>query len=71
MSSRLIYGFHAITAKLRHDPESVKEILVDASRQDARVPAICLQHAELQGVKSLPAMASGSTAWRRMPGIRA
>ena len=50
MSSRLIYGFHAVTSKLRHDPESVKELLVDASRQDARVRDL-LQHAELQGVK--------------------
>jgi 23S rRNA (guanosine2251-2'-O)-methyltransferase len=50
MSSRLIYGFHAITAKLRHDPESVKEIMVDASRQDARARDL-LKHAELQAVK--------------------
>lgn len=50
MSSRLIYGFHAITAKLRHDPESVKEILVDAARHDARARDL-LKHAELQGVK--------------------
>ncbi len=54
MSSRLIYGFHAVTAKLRHDPESVKELLVDATRQDARVRDL-LQHAELQGVKIIAA----------------
>mgnify|MGYP000880791274 CR=1 FL=1 len=35
-SSRLIYGFHAITAKLRHDPDSIREIMVDPTRQDAR-----------------------------------
>ena len=50
MSSRLIYGFHAITAKLRHDPSAVKEILIDATRQDARARDL-LQHAELQAVK--------------------
>ena len=50
MSSRLIYGFHAVTAKLRHDPEAVKEIIVDVSRQDARIRDL-LSHAELQGVK--------------------
>jgi 23S rRNA (guanosine2251-2'-O)-methyltransferase len=49
MSSRLIYGFHAITAKLRHDPSSVKEILIDASRHDGRARDL-LQHAELQGI---------------------
>ncbi len=50
MSSRLIYGFHAVTSKLRHDPESVKEIFIDATRQDARARDL-LKHAELQGVK--------------------
>ncbi|MDP3439183.1 MAG: RNA methyltransferase substrate-binding domain-containing protein, partial [Azonexus sp.] len=50
MTSRLIYGFHAVTAKLRHDPESLKELMVDATRQDGRVRDL-LQHAELQGVK--------------------
>lgn len=50
MSSRLIYGFHAVTAKLRHDPDAIKEIIVDSSRQDARVRTL-LEHAELQGVK--------------------
>ncbi len=52
MSSRLIYGFHAVTAKLRHDPESVKEILFDATRQDARLRDL-LKHAELQDVRVL------------------
>ena len=50
MSSRLIYGLHAMTAKLRHDPSAVKEILIDATRQDARARDL-LQHAELQAVK--------------------
>lgn len=66
MSSRLIYGFHAITAKLRHDPESVKEILIDGSRHDARARDL-LKHAELQGVKvalvdakRIDAMATGA-----------
>ena len=49
-TSRLIYGFHAVIAKLRHDPESVKEIMIDAERNDARARDL-LKHAELQGVK--------------------
>ena len=49
-SSRLIYGFHAITAKLRHDPDAVKEIIIDAARHDARARDL-LAHAELQGVR--------------------
>ncbi|MBP6189481.1 MAG: 23S rRNA (guanosine(2251)-2'-O)-methyltransferase RlmB, partial [Azonexus sp.] len=54
MSSRLIYGFHAVTAKLRHDPESIKEIVFDATRHDARARDL-LAHAELQGVKVIGA----------------
>ncbi len=50
MTSRLIYGFHAVTAKLRHDPSAVKEIIIDASRQDGRAREL-LKHAELQAVK--------------------
>jgi len=50
MSSRLIYGFHAVTAKLRHDPESIKEIFLDSGRQDARARDL-IKHAELQGVR--------------------
>lgn len=49
-SSRLIYGFHAVTAKLRHDPEAVKEIIIDGSRQDGRARDL-LKHAELNKVK--------------------
>ena len=50
MTSRLIYGFHAVISKLRHDPESIKEILIDATRQDARARDL-LKHAELQGTR--------------------
>jgi 23S rRNA (guanosine2251-2'-O)-methyltransferase len=50
MSSRLIYGFHAVISKLRHDPSSIKEILVDATRQDARARDL-LKHAELQDIR--------------------
>lgn len=49
-TTRLIYGFHAVTAKLRHDPDSLKEILLDANRQDARARDL-LKHAELQGIR--------------------
>ncbi|MCL2076529.1 MAG: 23S rRNA (guanosine(2251)-2'-O)-methyltransferase RlmB [Betaproteobacteria bacterium] len=47
MSTRLIFGFHAITAKLRHDPEAVREILLDSRRHeknDKRVQDL-LRHA--------------------------
>lgn len=37
MKPRWIYGFHAIRSRLRSSPESVLEIWVDESRQDARM----------------------------------
>ena len=44
MSTRLIYGFHAIIAKLRQAPGEIREILLDAQRQDARGRDL-MQHA--------------------------
>jgi 23S rRNA (guanosine2251-2'-O)-methyltransferase len=37
MKERWIYGFHAIRARLRSAPDSVKEVWVDEGRQDARM----------------------------------
>lgn len=37
MKERWIYGFHAIRARLRSAPGSVKEVWVDEGRQDARM----------------------------------
>jgi 23S rRNA (guanosine2251-2'-O)-methyltransferase len=51
--SRLIHGFHAVTAKLRHDPEGVREIYVAAGRQDGRVRDL-VQLAETRGVRITP-----------------
>jgi 23S rRNA (guanosine2251-2'-O)-methyltransferase len=36
MSEKLIYGFHAVLARLRHDPAGVTEIFLDLTRRDAR-----------------------------------
>ena len=37
MSQRvLIHGFHAVTARLRHHPESIQVIYLDESRRDRR-----------------------------------
>ena len=51
--SRMIHGFHAVIAKLRHDPEGVEELYVDAGRQDARMRDL-LRQAGLHGVRVLP-----------------
>lgn len=48
--TRLIHGFHAVTAKLRHDPEGVREIFLAAGRQDGRMRDL-VQLAESRGVR--------------------
>lgn len=52
-SSRLIYGFHAVLAKLRHDPEAIFEIYIDAQRSDARARDFVRQVEQL-GVRLIP-----------------
>ena len=47
-----IYGFHAVVAKLRHQPDAIVEIFIDAGRNDARARDL-LRHAELQDVRVL------------------
>lgn len=37
MKARIIFGFHAVTARIRHDASTVEEIYVDASRHDRRM----------------------------------
>ena len=48
--ARSIYGFHAVLSKLRHDPEAIVEIYLDAERKDARARDL-IRHAEGAGVK--------------------
>jgi len=48
--TRLIHGFHAVIAKLRHDAEGVREIYLAAGRQDARSRDL-VQLAEARGVR--------------------
>ncbi|MFT3850618.1 MAG: 23S rRNA (guanosine(2251)-2'-O)-methyltransferase RlmB [Propionivibrio sp.] len=48
-----IHGFHAIIAKLRHQPDAILEIFIDAERHDARARDL-MRHAELQKVKIIP-----------------
>lgn len=51
--NRLIHGFHAVIAKLRHDAEAVEELYVDSARQDARLRDL-LRLAGIHGVRVLP-----------------
>ena len=51
--TRLIHGFHAVIAKLRHAPEDVKEIYLAEGRQDGRSRDL-LKAAQAAGVRVLP-----------------
>ena len=48
--ARVIYGFHAVTSRLRQSPDSVKELYVDAARDDRRMQEL-LKAAESRAAK--------------------
>ncbi len=50
---RFIHGFHAVIAKLRHQPDAILEIFIDAERQDARARDL-MRHAKLHSIRMLP-----------------
>ncbi len=52
-SVRFIFGFHAITSRLRQKPESIKEIFIDAIRDDQRARGL-INLAESQKVPLIP-----------------
>ena len=49
-ATSFIHGFHAITAKLRHQPGAILEIFIASDRHDARMRDL-LKHAELHSVR--------------------
>lgn len=34
---KVLYGFHAVTARLRHDASTIAEVLYDQTRRDRRM----------------------------------
>lgn len=69
--TKLIYGFHAVSAKLRHAPESVLEIYLSGDRKDARVKKFIAQ-AEAAGVRILQSEGDkldGMVGTRRHQGV--
>ena len=48
--TRIIYGFHAVTSRLRQSADSVKELYLDAAREDRRVQEL-LKAAEARGAR--------------------
>jgi len=51
--TRIIHGFHAVTARIRQNADSVLEIYVDTQRRDPRARDL-LKLAETQGVRIVP-----------------
>jgi 23S rRNA (guanosine2251-2'-O)-methyltransferase len=51
--SRIIHGFHAVTARIRQHPDSVLELYVDSQRRDPRARDL-LKLAESAGVRIIP-----------------
>ena len=51
--SSILFGFHAVTVRLKTAPRSVQEIHVDAARRDARMRQF-IERAEAAGVRVLP-----------------
>jgi 23S rRNA (guanosine2251-2'-O)-methyltransferase len=49
-AQQLLYGFHAVTARLRHAPESIKQLYIDPTRRDKRMLDF-LRRAEELGIK--------------------
>ena len=54
MKNKLIFGFHAVTSRLRHEASSVEEIYVDAGRSDRRMQDL-LQAAKAANVRIIQA----------------
>ena len=49
----MIFGFHAVTSRLRHEASSVEEIFVDAARDDRRMKDL-VANAKAAGVRVMP-----------------
>ncbi|MBC3870248.1 23S rRNA (guanosine(2251)-2'-O)-methyltransferase RlmB [Undibacterium oligocarboniphilum] len=54
MKSKMIFGFHAVTSRIRHEASSVDEIYVDAERSDRRMQEL-LHTAKAAGIRIIQA----------------
>lgn len=52
MSTKVLFGFHAVTVRLKTAPQSVVEIHVDATRRDARMRQF-VERVQTSGVKCI------------------
>jgi len=71
--TRIIHGFHAVTARIRQHADSVAEVYLDSQRRDARARDL-LKLAEKEGVRILAADSKrldGLTGHARHQGVAA
>lgn len=54
MKSKMIFGFHAVTSRIRHEASTVEEIYVDSARVDRRMQDL-LNAAKAAGVRIISA----------------
>lgn len=70
---RLIYGFHAVTSRIRQNPDGVLEVYVQTQRQDPRMRDL-IKLAEAHGVRMIPmdvARLNGMAGGSRHQGVAA
>jgi 23S rRNA (guanosine2251-2'-O)-methyltransferase len=71
MKSKILYGFHAVTSRLRHDASSVEEIYVDAQRHDKRMQDLlrAAQETKVRIIHADDQRLSNMTGTRRHQGV--
>jgi 23S rRNA (guanosine2251-2'-O)-methyltransferase len=52
-ASQVLVGFHAVAARLRHAPESIKDVYVEADRRDRRMQSL-IEQIQAAGCKLHP-----------------
>ncbi|MBK4734309.1 23S rRNA (guanosine(2251)-2'-O)-methyltransferase RlmB [Noviherbaspirillum pedocola] len=71
MKSKLLFGFHAVTARLRHEASSIEEIYVDAGRHDQRMRDLlrAAQEAKVRIIQADDDRLSAMVGTRRHQGV--
>lgn len=71
MKSKMIFGFHAVTARLRHEASSVEEIYVDAGRHDRRMQELlrAAESAKVRVIQTDDQRLNGMVGTRRHQGV--
>jgi 23S rRNA (guanosine2251-2'-O)-methyltransferase len=71
VKNRLIFGFHAVTSRIRHEASSVEEVYVDAERHDRRMHDLiaAAKSANVRIIQADDARLSNIVGTRRHQGV--